>query len=157
MSTATAQARRNWLTKIGAYAVLVLFAFIALFPVSRILTISLRPGDRLLSTSLELIPANATLANYVTLLTETDFLRWLLNSSLVALVVTATGVTLASTAGYALSRYKFAGRSAAMSEFLSASRLCAWIAVLIWDLDCQSAVRMSCSCERSCRISPFRS
>ena len=51
----------------------------------------------------------------------------------------------------------FFGRSAAMSEFLSASRLCAWIAVLIWDLDCQSAVRMSCSCERSCRISPFRS
>ena len=67
---------------------------IAVYPVSRIITISLRPGDQLLSTSLALIPEGATLANYSELLFETEFFRWLLNSFLVSLVVTLTGVAI---------------------------------------------------------------
>ena len=108
----------RWTSRIGSYAVLALFAFIALFPVSRILTISLRPSDQLLSRSLQLIPAGATFENYRVLLTETLFLRWLGNSLLVSAVVTITGVALASTAGYALSRFRFAGRKTALSGIL---------------------------------------
>lgn len=100
------------------YGVLLLFAFIAVYPISSIFTISLRPGDRLLSTSLQLIPDDATLQNYTRLLFETPFLRWLLNSALVALVVTVSGVALASTAGYALSRFRFSGRGAMLSGLL---------------------------------------
>jgi arabinogalactan oligomer/maltooligosaccharide transport system permease protein len=103
---------------IFGYAVLILFAFIAVYPVSRIVTISLRPGDRLLSTDLSFIPDDATLANYTELLWETDFLQWLMNSLIVSAVVTVTGVALASTAGYALSRYKFAGRGQMLSGLL---------------------------------------
>ena len=50
------------------------------------------PADRLLSTSLELIPENASLDNYVALFTERPFLLWLGNSTFVAVVVTLTGV-----------------------------------------------------------------
>ena len=100
------------------YVVLIVFAVIAVFPVTRIITISLRPGDRLLSTSLDFIPDDASLQNYQTLLLETPFLRWVLNSVLVSLVVTVTGVALASTAGYALSRYRFPGRSGFLSGLL---------------------------------------
>jgi arabinogalactan oligomer/maltooligosaccharide transport system permease protein len=103
---------------IGSYAVLIAFTIIAVYPVTRIITISLRPGDQLLSTSLELIPDDATLANYQELLFETPFLRWLFNSLLVSAVVTVTGVAFASTAGYALSRFKFAGRGAMLSGLL---------------------------------------
>lgn len=103
---------------IGTYAVLIIFAAISIYPVSRIVTISLRPGDQLLSTSLALIPDGASLRNYVHLLTETQFLRWMLNSLLVSLVVTVTGVAFASTAGYGLSRYKFAGKGAMLSGLL---------------------------------------
>ncbi len=103
---------------ISTYAVLLLFAFISLYPISYIFTISLRPGDRLLSTSLQLIPDGATLQNYLVLLTETPFLRWMLNSILVSVVVTITGVALASTAGYAISRYKFSGRGAMLKGLL---------------------------------------
>src|SRR5690606_4809802 len=60
----------------------------------------------------------ATLDNYRELLFETPFLRWLFNSILVSLVVTVTGVAFASTAGYALSRFKFAGRGAMLSGLL---------------------------------------
>lgn len=105
-------------SRLGSYAVLLLFAFIAVYPVTNILTVSLRPGDALTSRSLALIPDGATLDNYRVLLTETLFLRWLGNSLLVSLVVTITGVALASTAGYALSRFRFAGRKTALSGVL---------------------------------------
>jgi arabinogalactan oligomer/maltooligosaccharide transport system permease protein len=106
------------LSRFGSYAVLALFALIAIFPISRILTISLRPSDQLLSRSLAVIPEGASLANYRELLFETPFLQWLGNSLLVAGVVTITGVALASTAGYALSRHRFKGRKAALSGIL---------------------------------------
>ena len=104
--------------RLGTYLVLALFAFVAVYPILYIGTISLRPGDRLLSTSLALVPEGATLANYRELLGGTPFLRWMLNSLLVSLVVTVTGVALASTAGYALSRYKFTGRQSMLKGLL---------------------------------------
>ncbi|MBP1657018.1 MAG: carbohydrate transporter rane protein 2, family [Bacteroidetes bacterium] len=103
---------------IASYAVLVLFSIIALYPVLQILNISLRPADRLLSTSLELIPANATWDNYVKLFTERPFFTWLANSTFVAVVVTLTGVALASTTGYAFSRYSFVGKKVGMLSLL---------------------------------------
>ncbi len=102
----------------ASYGVLVLFCIIAVYPVSQVLTVSLRPADRLLSTSLEIIPDNATIDNYVKLITETDFLRWMWNSIMVTMAVTLTGVALASTAGYGFSRYKFIGKKAAMQSML---------------------------------------
>jgi arabinogalactan oligomer / maltooligosaccharide transport system permease protein len=101
-----------------SYSVLVLFAVFALYPISQIVTIALRPSDELLSTSLALIPKGATLANFRILLTETPFLRWVGNSTLIALAVTATGVALASTAGYALSRFRFLGRTTMLNGLL---------------------------------------
>jgi arabinogalactan oligomer / maltooligosaccharide transport system permease protein len=101
-----------------SYLVLVLFSIIALYPVSQILTISLRPADRLLSTSLEIIPSNATLDNYRSLFTERPFLSWLLNSTYVAFVVTFTGVVMASKAGYAFSRFQFIGKKFGLLSLL---------------------------------------
>src|SRR3954470_19117325 len=89
----------------ASYALLAAFTLFALYPIVQIITIALRPGDQLLSTSLSPIPKGATLANFQILLTQTPFLRWVGNSALVALAVTITGVALASTAGYALSRF----------------------------------------------------
>jgi arabinogalactan oligomer/maltooligosaccharide transport system permease protein len=101
-----------------SYLALFIFTAFALYPISRIVTIALRPGDQLLSSSLAFIPRGATLANFRTLIFETLFLRWLGNSLLVALAVTITGVALASTAGYALSRFRFLGRSSTLNGLL---------------------------------------
>ncbi|HLE56483.1 MAG TPA: sugar ABC transporter permease [Rhodothermia bacterium] len=98
------------IVRLFTYAVLVLFCLIALYPIWQIVNVSLRPGDRLLSTSLELVPDGATLESYRVLFTERPFGRWLFNSTLVALAVTLTGVCLASTAGYAFSRFRFFGK-----------------------------------------------
>ena len=59
---------------------LILASIIAIYPVLRVLTISLRPGDRLLSTSLAIIPEDASFENYIKVLTDTDFLLWVWNS-----------------------------------------------------------------------------
>ena len=106
----TMMARRNgsrasvsFLGKRLSYFALLAFTLFALYPISQIITIALRPSDQLLSTSLALIPQGATLANFRVLLAETPFLHWLGNSTLIAFAVTLTGIALASTCGYALS------------------------------------------------------
>lgn len=105
--------------KIGAYSVLTLFTLFSIYPVLRVISISLRPGDRLLSKSLAIIPSNATLHSYYQLFFEQPFLRWMLNSLIVSLVVTLVGVSLAATAGYAFSRYKFRGRDTALISIIT--------------------------------------
>lgn len=102
----------------ASYVVLVIFSVIALYPVWQIVNISLRPADRLLSTSLELVPDQASFKNYVDLFTERPFFTWLLNSTYVAFVVTVTGVALASMAGYAFSRYSFIGKKFGLLSLL---------------------------------------
>lgn len=109
----------RFLVTTATHIVLVLFAAFALFPIWQVVNISLRPGDQLLSPTLELIPSHATLENYRRLFSETEFVRWIGNSSLVALAVTLTGVVLASMAGYGFSRFKFAGRNFGLLTLLT--------------------------------------
>ena len=100
--------------KIGGYAVVTFFSLFAIYPILQVIAISLRPGDRLLSKSLAIIPPDATLDTYIRLFTKEPFLRWMANSMIVSAAVTLIGVGLAATAGYAFSRYKFRGRDSAM-------------------------------------------
>jgi arabinogalactan oligomer/maltooligosaccharide transport system permease protein len=99
--------------------VLTLFTLFSVYPILRVFTISIRPGDRLLSKSLALIPENATLDTYVRLFTNEPFLTWMGNSLIISLVVMIVGVGLAATAGYAFSRYKFVGKDAAMFSLIT--------------------------------------
>lgn len=101
------------------HAVLLAFVAISLYPVLNVISISLRPGDRLRSTDLSIIPPDWTFESYVKLFTEQPFLTWLGNSLVVSMVVTLTGVALASTAGYAFSRFQFIGRKATMLAILT--------------------------------------
>ncbi len=105
--------------KIGAYVVLSVFTIFAIYPILRVVTISLRPGDRLLSKSLAIIPENPTITTYIKLFTEEPFLQWLMNSIIISAFVMLVGVGLAATAGYTFSRYKFAGKSKAMFALIT--------------------------------------
>ena len=110
---------KTTLRRAGTYAVLLIFTAIAVYPILQVLTISLRPSDKLLSTSLEIIPENATLDNYVSLFRDRPFLRWIWNSTFVSLVVTLTGVALASMTGYAFSRFQFIGKKIGLLSLLT--------------------------------------
>jgi len=50
--------------RIIIHLVLILACVASIFPVLRVLAISLRPGDRLMSTDLAIIPPDATLESY---------------------------------------------------------------------------------------------
>ena len=95
--------------RVMTHAFLIAFSLATLYPILQIVTVSLRPGDQLYSTSLALIPARATLEAYGKMLFEKPFLIWMRNSFLVSIAVTILGVALASTAAYAFSRYRFMG------------------------------------------------
>jgi len=101
------------------YIFLIGFTLISLYPIINVFTISIRPGDKLLSTSLAIIPENASFDAYAALFSDKPFLLWIWNSFLVSAVVTLTGVALASTAGYALSRFEFIGKKLSMLGILT--------------------------------------
>jgi len=103
---------------VWVHALVWLLILFAVFPILQIVAISLRPGDQLYSTELQLIPDNATFAAYRIMFTEKPFLLWLRNSLVVSLGTALIGVTLASLGGFALSRYRFGLRAAALQGIL---------------------------------------
>ena len=100
------------------FSFLVLFTLATLYPALNIIGISLRTDDAFQSRSLALWTSESSFRSYGTLFLKTDFLTWMKNSFLVSFVVTLTGVVLASTSGYALSRFNFMGRRAVLSSLL---------------------------------------
>jgi arabinogalactan oligomer / maltooligosaccharide transport system permease protein len=99
--------------------VLVAACFVAIYPLLQVITISLRPGNRLFSTSLALIPDNATLKSYSDVLFHSDFDVWIYNSLVISTVAAILGVCFAVPAGYAFSRFRFPGKRAGLLFLLS--------------------------------------
>jgi len=108
--------------RIIIHLVLILASVVSIFPVLRVLAVSLRPGDRLMSTDLAIIPPDATLESYRIILFEKPFLSWLWNSVAITVATALIGVILAATAAYAFSRWKFPGRSLGL-VFLLATQM----------------------------------
>ncbi|MDI6765521.1 MAG: ABC transporter permease subunit [Bacteroidota bacterium] len=110
--------QKIYFIRLVTHLILIIFAIIAVYPVLQVVTISLRPADKLLSTSMEIIPENATLKSYIGLFTDQPFLLWVRNSALVSFTVTLTGVVLAAMAGYAFSRFNFIGKKFGLLSLL---------------------------------------
>ncbi|MCF7904025.1 MAG: sugar ABC transporter permease, partial [Candidatus Marinimicrobia bacterium] len=100
------------------YSLLLMAVAWSIYPILRVITISIRPGDNLLNESLTVIPDDWTFENYIRIFTDHPMLKWIWNSILVTITVVITGVALASTAGYALSRFRFPGREASLLSLL---------------------------------------
>lgn len=105
-------------SRIIIHLVLIIACGVSIYPIIRILSISLRPGDKVLSTSFRIIPPDATWSNYIYALFKTDFFLWLINSLLVAASASIIGVILAISAAYSFSRFRFPGRKAGLTFLL---------------------------------------
>jgi arabinogalactan oligomer/maltooligosaccharide transport system permease protein len=110
---------------------LIVFTIIAIYPVLWVVTVAFSgqqnlafaeiPADPSFFDRLRAVlpwPEQWSLKNFSDVLTEQPFLRWMLNSAIVAAVTTVLGVFLACTAAYAFSRFQFPGRKAGMMSFL---------------------------------------
>jgi len=103
---------------IGIYVILLVFCAITLYPLLNVLSVALRPGNQLFSTSLAIIPEGATLDNFRRAIGETDLLLWLKNSLIISTCTAIFGVVLSATAAYSFSRFTFWGRKSGMMVFL---------------------------------------
>ena len=107
------QKRQRQMGIAARYSIALILIIFALFPVIWIVSASINPLNSLATQ--ELIPANATLRNYETLLTadtsaQYPFVDWMLNSLKIASVTTVISVSITTLAAYAFSRFRFRQR-----------------------------------------------
>jgi arabinogalactan oligomer/maltooligosaccharide transport system permease protein len=107
------------------------FTLFAIYPILWVLTLAFSGGQSLVVVDLPADPGaldrlrsvlpwpkTLSLQNFVDVLTQEPFARWLFNSAIVAGLTTLLGVFLACTAAYAFSRFRFPGRRTGMMMFL---------------------------------------
>lgn len=105
------------------HAALVAASLVALYPILWVVGLSLSPHPTL-EPRLWPLPALLSLQNFADLLSARDahgsllFLRQLGNSVLISTLTAAVGLALATSAAYALSRFRFRGRQTILSTLL---------------------------------------
>ncbi len=108
---------------VPVHGFLIGYCLLTIYPVSRALTIALRPTGTLLSPSLAIIPPDASLENFRKLFDQTKFVLWLWNSITISLAVAIIGVAVAATSAYAFSRFRFPGRAPGLLLLLTTQML----------------------------------
>ena len=88
----------------------IALAVLWLTPVVWILVMSFKPNAELMRSTAGFLPVPFTVENYANLLSLSAVPRWLLNSVIVALTMTALTLILSSLAGYAFARMEFPGK-----------------------------------------------
>ncbi|MFA5941778.1 MAG: sugar ABC transporter permease [Sinimarinibacterium sp.] len=118
-------------THVMLHLALGAFTLFAIYPILWVLTLAFSGGQSLVVVDLPADPGaldrlrsvlpwpkTLSLQNFVDVLTQEPFARWLFNSAIVAGLTTLLGVFLACTAAYAFSRFRFPGRRTGMMMFL---------------------------------------
>ena len=118
-----AAARRHHFTRflkgLAAYLVLAVFAVIAIGPFLYLLSPSFRQSFELFSYPPQWIPDSFYTGNFGTILNETSYLRWALNTLIFATSVTLITLAIDTLAGYAFARLRFPGRTVLFSAVLA--------------------------------------
>jgi arabinogalactan oligomer / maltooligosaccharide transport system permease protein len=101
------------------YVFLVIMSVFSVFPVFYVIQASLAGAQNLYTTDLQLLPAHATLGNYVYIFQHLPMAHWIVNTFYVTGVATLFGLALSTTGAYALSRYRFRARQWTLVFLLS--------------------------------------
>lgn len=111
--------KQSLVTKGISCGVVAVAIVVALFPIAWMLSISLRLNSEVFSIPPQWLPSTFTLTAYATDLQDARMLRYLANSYFVAMAVSLLSLVIAALAGYAFSRYRFAGSGIAQLFVLS--------------------------------------
>ncbi|PYN73809.1 MAG: sugar ABC transporter permease [Candidatus Rokuibacteriota bacterium] len=96
----------------GLWVPLVLFSVVALFPFTWMAATSLKTNAELYDPkAMPLTIQHPSLVHYISLLQETNFLTWIANTMLVAVVATGISLLLGTMLAYPLARMRFRGAS----------------------------------------------
>ncbi|MDI3531504.1 MAG: multiple sugar transport system permease protein [Candidatus Atribacteria bacterium] len=97
-------------SRIIIYTLLVIAGIFAVFPVSWAFLMSTRPNVEIFKWPPTFLPEKFTLEPYRQVFENPIYLRFFLNSYVVAMVVTLSTVIVAILAGYSFSRFNFPGK-----------------------------------------------
>ena len=111
--------RRFSLRRVPFYVLIALIFVYTVFPFYWAIRSALTPQGDLFRTPVQYIPLDPTLDNFRAVFESGQFLRALLNSTIVAGAVTLLSVVVGSLAAYALGRFRFRGRTATLYLMLS--------------------------------------
>lgn len=109
--------RPTGLRRLGRYALLTVIACVVLFPIYTTVLAALSPSERVLDGSL--IPKSITFAPLRDAWNEGRLGRYLFNSTIVAMLVTAFQIATSLLSGYAFAHLRFPGRNVVFVIFLS--------------------------------------
>lgn len=103
--------RRRLYQRIFQVIVTIVFLFFALFPILWIISASLDPRNSLATQ--QLIPSEISFDNYTQLFTDPvqPFMRWMVNSLIVASLSAFLSIFITAFSAYAFSRFRFRGRT----------------------------------------------
>jgi len=104
---------------LSIYMPLAVYLIFLLFPFYWTFVTSIKPENELYSSIVTYWPNMATFESYKKLFVNFNFLKPMINSLLVAAVTTIVSLTVSLLAAYAFSRYRFKGRKALMTMFLT--------------------------------------
>jgi arabinogalactan oligomer/maltooligosaccharide transport system permease protein len=116
--------RLSLVSQLALQTLCVLIAFTVLFPILWIVSMSLDPRNLARPESLSLIPPGATFDAFRTVIAQptvnpVSFVQLALNSLLIAVLISASTVSIGILAAYSFSRMKFRGREFLMIGVLA--------------------------------------
>jgi trehalose/maltose transport system permease protein len=101
------------------YLLIVVIFIYLMFPFYWALISSLKSESELIATPATFWPNQIVWTNYVAIFQNTDFLRGLLNSVIVASVATVLSLVIGAFAGFALGKMRFRGKSPTLYGILA--------------------------------------
>jgi arabinogalactan oligomer/maltooligosaccharide transport system permease protein len=100
------------------HIILISICLLFLVPIMYTVSVSLKSSNSLLSSNFSLIPKDATLNNYKTILFDKPFFTWLQNSLILTISTVFFAMVLALPTAYAYTRMNFRGKSKSLFGLL---------------------------------------
>ncbi len=110
--------RKNPLLAIGKALAIAFFLVWSLFPIYWLIKIAITPDMLIFTEGTRLFPSSWTLDNFNRVIWHSDFMRFFANSLIVSLLTAAVTTLVAAAAGYAFSRFEFAGKKLVIALML---------------------------------------
>jgi multiple sugar transport system permease protein len=101
--------RKIMLWQVGVIALLAVMAIVSLLPLYWMIVTAFSKPELVLEFPPKIVPMPPTMENFIAVAKLKNLMRWLLNTAIISVSVTAGGVFLASMAGYSLAKKKFPG------------------------------------------------
>ena len=114
------------------WTVLLIGGLIMVTPLLYMFSTSLKSAGQVFD--LRLIPVAPTFDNYVKVLANGDFMRWFVNSTVIASIVTLSNCFFDSLVGYTLAKFRFRGRQLVFIAILSTLMIPTEMLVIPWYL-----------------------